>query len=150
MSATLAGPPGDCCRQTVQHVGEPRGKVETVAGVETYVARPADGSNKRIILFFGDVYGPMYVNSQLIMDFWADNGERLEMGAYNGTHCGTTAGYLVVGLDYFEGDSMIKHPNREVFDYPAWVQKKKLRARELVPAWVEVIRKDYGLLPNLP
>ena len=75
MSTTLAGPPGDCCRRTVQHQGEIRGKVEVVAGVETYVARPADGSNDRIILFFGDIYGPLYINSQLIMDYWADNGE---------------------------------------------------------------------------
>ena len=76
MSHVLAGPPGDCCRQTVQHVGEKWGTIETVAGVETYVSRPKDGSNKRIILFFADVYGPIYINSQLIMDYWADNGER--------------------------------------------------------------------------
>ncbi len=79
MSATLAGPPGECCRKTVQHDGQPHGTVETVAGVETYVARPANGSNAKIILFFGDVYGPMYVNSQLIMDYWADNGELLTL-----------------------------------------------------------------------
>ena len=76
MSDTLAGPPGECCRQTVQHVGQPCGVVENVAGVETYVARPADGANGKIVIFFGDVYGPLYINSQLIMDYWADNGER--------------------------------------------------------------------------
>ena len=52
-----------------------RGTIEVVAGVETYVARPADGGNSKIVLFFGDVYGPLYINSQLIMDYWADNGE---------------------------------------------------------------------------
>ena len=75
MSHVLAGAPGDCCRRTVQHVGEKRGTIETVAGVETYVSRPKDGSNKKIILFFADVYGPIYINSQLIMDYWADNGQ---------------------------------------------------------------------------
>lgn len=75
MSNVLAGPPGDCCFRTVQHVGEKRGTIETVAGVETYVSRPKDGSNKKIVLFFADVYGPIYINSQLIMDYWADNGE---------------------------------------------------------------------------
>ncbi|KAI0714662.1 alpha/beta-hydrolase [Earliella scabrosa] len=126
MSDTLAGPPGECCRQTVQHVGQPRGVVENVAGVETYVARPTSGSNSKIILFFGDVYGPMYVNSQLIMDYWAENG------------------YLVVGLDYFEGDSMVQHPNRDEFDYVAWRTRKQERAAILIPPWVEAIRKDYG------
>ena len=59
----------------MQHVGQVRGKMAIVAGADTYITAPADGSNKKIILFFGDVYGPMYVNSQLIMDYWADNGE---------------------------------------------------------------------------
>lgn len=75
MSAILAGPPGECCRKTIQHEGQPRGKVETIAGVESYVARPADGSRKKIILFFADVYGALYINAQLVMDYWADNGE---------------------------------------------------------------------------
>ena len=61
----------------MQHVGEKRGTIETVAGVETYVSRPKDGSNKKIILFFADVYGPIYINSQLIMDYWAENGEQI-------------------------------------------------------------------------
>ncbi|TFK91184.1 alpha/beta-hydrolase [Polyporus arcularius HHB13444] len=126
MSATLAGAPGDCCRKTVQHDGEARGKVETIAGVETYVARPADGSNKKVILFFADVYGALYINAELIMDYWADNG------------------YLVLGLDYFEGDSMQKHPDRDQFDFPGWVKAKQERAAVLIPPWVEAIKKDYG------
>ena len=84
MSAPLAGPPGECCRQTVLHAGEARGTIETVAGVETYVARPADGSNGKIALFFGDIYGPMYINSKLIMDFWADNGAFSGARTYRG------------------------------------------------------------------
>ncbi|KAI0701266.1 alpha/beta-hydrolase [Cerioporus squamosus] len=126
MSATLAGPPGDCCRKTVQHDGEARGNVETIAGVETYVARPADGSTKKIILFFADVYGPIYINAELIIDYWADNG------------------YLVLGLDYFEGDSMQKHPNRDEFDFQGWVKAKQERAVTLIPPWVETIKKDFG------
>ncbi|KAI0801391.1 alpha/beta-hydrolase [Fomes fomentarius] len=126
MSATLAGSPGDCCIRTVQHVGEIRGKVEVVAGVETYVSRPPDESNKKIILFFGDVYGPLYVNSQLIMDYWASNG------------------WLVVGLDYFEGDSMQNHPDRNALDFPSWLKGKQERAPVLIEPWVEAIKRDYG------
>ncbi|RPD64754.1 alpha/beta-hydrolase [Lentinus tigrinus ALCF2SS1-6] len=132
MSATLAGPPGECCRKTIQHDGVARGKVETVAGVETYVARPADGSTKKIILFFADVYGPLYINAQLIMDYWADNG------------------YLVIGLDYFEGDSMQKYPDRSKLDYEAWRPKKQARAAVLIPPWVEAVKKDYGYCFGAP
>lgn len=74
-SPTLAGPPGECCRQTVHHVGTPRGTLEPIADVQTYIARPASASDTdKIILFFSDVFGALYTNSQLIMDYWADNG----------------------------------------------------------------------------
>ena len=55
----------------------------------------------------------------------------------------SAAGYLVVGLDYFEGDSMQRYV-REEMDYPAWKEKKQERAKVLIPPWVEAIRKDYG------
>ena len=149
MSHVLAGAPGDCCRRTVQHVGEKRGTIETVAGVETYVSRPKDGSNKKIVLFFADVYGPIYINSQLIMDYWADNGQSKfsQHDAETTTHISACSpGYLVVGLDYFEDDSLTKHPDRQApgFDFQDWLKRKQARAPELVGPWVEAIRKDYG------
>ena len=143
MSDTLAGPPGECCRQTVQHVGQPRGVVENVAGVETYVARPASGSNAKIILFFGDVYGPMYVNSQLIMDYWAENGKLLGMRQPEiGTHL--VAGYLVVGLDYFEGDSCAHHQGEPGWDVDEWVVPFRTSAAQITPPWIEAVRGQYG------
>ena len=74
-NSTLAGPPGECCRQTVHHVGTPRGALEYIAGVNTYIARPTSGNVDKIILFFSDVYGALYTNSQLVMDYWAESGE---------------------------------------------------------------------------
>jgi dienelactone hydrolase len=69
------------------HEGEPRGKLETISGLETYVAIPKEGSaNGNIVLYFPDVYG-LFKNGQLIMDVFAD------------------AGYLAVGIDYFRGVS---------------------------------------------
>ncbi|KAI0640321.1 Alpha/Beta hydrolase protein [Trametes polyzona] len=124
---TLAGPPGDCCRQTVQHVGEPKGTVETIAGVETYTARPPGGTiGNKIILFFADVFGPLYVNSKLLMDYWAENG------------------FLVLGLDYFEGDSYALHKDDKEFDVMAWMKEKQDRTAVLLPPWVEAVRKQYG------
>ncbi|KAI0328444.1 alpha/beta-hydrolase [Cubamyces sp. BRFM 1775] len=123
-SATLAGPPGDCCTQTVQHVGEPRGAIEKIAGVNTYITGPRQGD--KIILFFADIFGPLYVNAQLVMDYWADNG------------------WLVLGLDYFDGDSYAYHIDKEGFDVRAWVAPKRVRAAELLPPWIEAVRAQYG------
>ena len=90
MSAPLAGPCGDCCTRTVQHSGTPRGTTELIAGLTTYIARPnsqlnsshheakpeaeAEARPAKVILFFADVFGPLYVNSKLAMDYWAENG----------------------------------------------------------------------------
>ncbi|KAI0829107.1 alpha/beta-hydrolase [Trametes gibbosa] len=128
----LAGPPGDCCFRTVQHAGTPRGRVETIAGVETYVARPAAGAAaaERVVLFFSDVFGALYVNSQLIMDYWADHG------------------YLVLAADYFEKDSYAFHQDTPGFRgsarETAWVEEKRARAAVLVPPWIEAVRARYG------
>lgn len=57
----------------------------------------------------------------------------------------------MIGLDYFEGDSMIKHPNRDEFDYIAWRTGKQERAAILVPPWVDAVKKQYGtpLCPSI-
>lgn len=81
----LAKPSGDCCLKGTLHEGEARGSWETIAEVETYIARPPEGeANGNILLYFPDVWG-MFPNGFLVMDAFAD------------------AGYLVLGLDYFRG-----------------------------------------------
>lgn len=81
----LAKPSGDCCLRGTIHEGEARGSWETIAEVETYIARPPESeANGNILLYFPDVWG-MFPNGLLVMDTFAD------------------AGYLVVGLDYFRG-----------------------------------------------
>lgn len=65
------------------HEGNPRGKFEKIADVDTYITAPQPGkSNGHILFYYADVYG-MFINAQLVMDEFAD------------------AGYLVLGLDYF-------------------------------------------------
>lgn len=78
--ATLADAPGECCVKTVQHTGTARGEVVVIADVPTYVVSPP-GTNynastpfKKILLFYSDVYGPLYINSQLVMDYFAAQG----------------------------------------------------------------------------
>lgn len=81
----LAKPSGACCLKGSIHNGDARGSFESVAGIETYVSRPSN-PNGNIVLYFADVFG-MFKNGLLIMDAFAD------------------AGYLVLGLDYFQGVS---------------------------------------------
>jgi len=84
----LAKPSGACCLEGHIHDGEPRGSFEDIAGVETYVSKPAqDKANGHILLYFADVWG-MFKNGLLVMDSFAE------------------AGYLTIGLDYFRGVSV--------------------------------------------
>jgi hypothetical protein len=73
-SQVLAGPPGECCIQGVKHFGEPSGETITIAGIETYISKPSDKGNSKIILYFADVFGPFYLNAQLLQDYYASHG----------------------------------------------------------------------------
>lgn len=78
-SPVLAGPPGDCCLKGVKHFGKPNGETITIAGLQTYISKPPpakDGSpdDKKIILYLADVYGPFYINAQLLQDYYASHG----------------------------------------------------------------------------
>ncbi|KAI8980620.1 Alpha/Beta hydrolase protein [Trametes punicea] len=61
------------------------------------------------------------------MDYWADNG------------------YLVLGLDYFEGDSKaLLNLDDGTFDYSAWIRAHQARAAVLLPPWIKTVRERYG------
>ncbi|KAF9042324.1 Alpha/Beta hydrolase protein [Panaeolus papilionaceus] len=126
-SPVLAGPPGDCCVRGVKHTGEPVGSKKTIAGVETYVSNPPSSSGtKKVVLFFADVFGPFYVNAQLLQDYFASRG------------------FHVVGLDYFFGDPIHHHNDDPDFDRAAWMTKVRGLAKEATPRWVSAIREIYG------
>jgi len=128
----LAKPSGACCLKGTIHEGEPRGRMDTIAGIETYISSPPQEIvNGHILLYFPDVWG-LFNNGLLIMDGFAN------------------AGYLVLGLDYFRGDPVWKHrkdrhdnsnPN---FDYEAWKMKHIAFADENVPKWVEQVKQQFG------
>lgn len=129
----LAKPPGDCCLKGSLHDGEPRGTIETVEGIETYVVHPPAGkSNGNIVLYFPDVWG-FFKNGFLVMDGFAE------------------AGYLTVGLDYFRGDPVWKHrkdrhdtTTEPDFDYEAWKKRQQDFSAESVPRWVDAVKTKYG------
>lgn len=78
MSSMLAGPLTDHCFTTVAHSGTPKGESITIAGVPTYLSAPQSESTasdvKTVILYFSDVFGPFYINAQLIQDYYALQG----------------------------------------------------------------------------
>ncbi|OJT14002.1 Protein AIM2 [Trametes pubescens] len=130
MSAPLTGPLGPCCTRsgTVPHSGAARGTTEQIAGLTTYVARPAapHAGGLRVIMYFADVFGPLYLNGQLAMDYWAEHG------------------YLVLGVDYFEGDSAAHHKGEEGWDVDEWVIPFRTSAARITPPWIAAVKKRYG------
>ncbi|KAJ7666994.1 Alpha/Beta hydrolase protein [Mycena polygramma] len=129
MSAIIAHSHCDDCFTGFKHSGDPVGKTVTIADVPTYVSEPPanvsrDGP-KKVVLFFPDVFGPFYVNNQLVQDYFASHG------------------FFVLGIDYFLGDPIHNH-TEEGFDRDAWIGKKRATAQELAPKWVEAVRKQYG------
>lgn len=54
------------------------------------------------------------------------------------------AGYTVLAIDYFEGDSYGFHVDEKGFDVQAWIKEKQARTAVLLPPWVEAVRAQYG------
>ncbi|MCJ1477886.1 hypothetical protein MMC13_006559 [Lambiella insularis] len=66
--------PAQCCTVGVKHEGTPTGKLDTIEGVEVYIARPQDPHPSIALLLITDVIGHRFNNAQLIADQYAANG----------------------------------------------------------------------------
>jgi len=58
------------------HEGTPKGTVETVAGLPTYVAKPADPKSG-VIVIIPDVFGWDFPNNRLLADEYADKAQMI-------------------------------------------------------------------------
>jgi hypothetical protein len=57
------------------HNGVPGGKIETIHGLPTYVATPADGvTPKGIIVVISDAFGWEFINNRILSDNYAEKG----------------------------------------------------------------------------
>jgi len=83
MSTTELQP---CCLTGHLHSGTPRGTVEKIAGLDTYVSKPENGSKAKSVLFITDIFGWELPNVRLLADEYA------------------AAGFYVYVPDFFEGD----------------------------------------------
>ncbi|KJA22044.1 hypothetical protein HYPSUDRAFT_41442 [Hypholoma sublateritium FD-334 SS-4] len=127
-SPLLAGPLGDCCIKGLKHEGEPVGRIETIAGFETYISDPPVGTTgrKKVIIYFADVFGPFYINAKLLQDYFASHG------------------YTVLGVDYFFGDNISSHLGKDGFEMLPWAMGKFEKAQKETPRWIDEVRKIYG------
>lgn len=128
----LAKPPTLCCALGSIHAGTPTGTEQQVAGIRTYVARPAaaDG-NGHVVFYFPDVWG-LSTNARLVMDGLS------------------AAGYTALGMDYFCGDDIAKYrsahdaPPPPDFDMAAWRAKHVAFATANVPVWAAAAKAVFG------
>jgi len=125
-SNVLAHPLGDACFQTVQHTGTAIGKTEQVGGMPTYVTGANLTDPKAVVLFFSDVFGPFYINNQLLMDYYASQD------------------FTVLGIDYFLGDPVTEARLKDKnFDRNTWRPGVEKIAEERIPEWIEAIKQRY-------
>jgi dienelactone hydrolase len=144
----IAGPHSDHCFTGVKHTGEPVGKTAEFGGLSTYVSEPR-GEAKGIILFFADVFGPFFINNQLLQDYFADNGTTIFRSYLQRTKRLqlATVGFLVLGIDYFFGDGFHKHSEPD-FDRNTWIEVARARADAETPKWLQAVREHYGTDKN--
>jgi len=59
------------------HEGTPNGHFEELHGLRTYIINPSSSSNQEkvdTIILLTDIYGPDYINTQLVADEWSKQG----------------------------------------------------------------------------
>ena len=52
-------------------------------------------------------------------------------------------GYTVLGIDYFEGESVLHHLGKPGFDWREWMPPLQKRAPELLGPWIADVRRRY-------
>ena len=127
----VAKPSGDCCLKGHLHTGNPKGQIERITDVDTYIIHPDPSKdNGHIILYYPDVFG-LFTNGLLVCD---------ELASY---------GYTVAAIDYFDGDPIYMHregvktPSKD-FDFDVWKEKYHKFAEAHIPAWYSAIKEKLA------
>ncbi|KZO90194.1 hypothetical protein CALVIDRAFT_542940 [Calocera viscosa TUFC12733] len=125
----LAGDHTSCCSTGVKHTGTPLGELRNLPGLDctVYISYPPDKSTTRVLLFYPDVYGPRYLNNQLLMDYFAKQG------------------FLVVSPDYFHGEQLEELQKKEDVDVAKWAYPFRAPAYELVEArFIPAVKRAFS------
>ena len=146
----LAGPPSSCCFTGVKHTGTPKGRVEPLGGLDTYIAEPpatAAGPHKKVLLFLSDIWGPLFINNKLLQDYFASCGAFSFILVRKCVLMQET-GFIVLGPDYFFGVYIQDLPeDRDKF---AWAHEVLPPAVEAFPKWFDAVKATYGERACLP
>lgn len=65
---------GSCCLSGSIHTGTPKGRVEEIGGLQTYIAEPESKSKAQTIVFLVDIFGFEFPNTRLLADNYAKAG----------------------------------------------------------------------------
>ncbi|KAH0839203.1 hypothetical protein AYO21_05619 [Fonsecaea monophora] len=65
---------GACCLSGVVHEGTPKGREDTIGGLPTYIAEPANKSTSKTVVFITDIFGWKFKNVRLLADVYANAG----------------------------------------------------------------------------
>ncbi|KAH8800188.1 dienelactone hydrolase family protein [Xylogone sp. PMI_703] len=107
-------PSAECCITGFEHEGSPRGEMQTIEGVETYIASPKSKVRDKAILILSDAVG-IYNNSKLLADNFADRG------------------YLTLIPDLFDDDAVpIKSRLEKGFDLSSWLAKHPIENVDVI------------------
>ncbi|KAJ9645060.1 hypothetical protein H2199_003064 [Coniosporium tulheliwenetii] len=63
-----------CCLSGKVKSGRPQGTETDIAGLNTYIAEPKDGSKAKTVIFLVDIFGWEFPNIRLLADQYAANG----------------------------------------------------------------------------
>ncbi|KAI9829500.1 MAG: hypothetical protein M1819_006320 [Sarea resinae] len=63
-----------CCLSGKLHDGTPKGHVDTIGGLRTYVSEPESKSKEKSIVFLVDIFGWEFKNTRLLADEYAKAG----------------------------------------------------------------------------
>jgi len=64
----------ECCLSGKVQSGTPVGRVEEIAGLQTYVSEPENGSKAKTVIFLVDIFGWEFTNVRLLADQYAKAG----------------------------------------------------------------------------
>lgn len=96
--------PSDCCTRGFKHEGQSSGQIVDIEGIETYIAGNPANASRRFHILFTDVFGPHFINLQLLADQFAAEG------------------WFVVIPDLFEKDPVPLNPPQG-FEFAEWKAK---------------------------
>ncbi|KAJ9102448.1 hypothetical protein QFC21_002848 [Naganishia friedmannii] len=139
----------DCVAVVHQH-GESKGSkfdlsLPLTGTISTYIACPPGETPdsmkqkkaKKVIVWAADVFGPHFLNNQLLVDWHAANG------------------YLVLSPDFFHGEELDTFRSKPDFSLQEWIPQWKKTVKDeqgndidrtslLLKEWIKEVKKMYG------